>query len=312
VWVMSWDFNSVAVVGSGAIGLYHGGRLAEAGGDVSFLVRSDFEEISENGVRVESVAGDFHLRDVKVFRSSEQIGPVDLVIVSWKATANDQLASVLPPLLHAETQVLTLQNGLGNCETIAEIVGPERVCGGLCFVCINRIAPGTISHTSGGKLTIGEFADGIPGRAEAMAARFKEAKIPASAVEKLAEAQWEKLIWNVPFNGLAVAEGGVTTESLLASPEIEAEIRKLMHEIVLAARAQGMVLDVGLVEKNIERTRLMDAYRPSTMIDFVEGRELELAPIWEEPLRRAIDAGVPMPALENLLSRMKRRLAERG
>ncbi|QTN32756.1 2-dehydropantoate 2-reductase [Akkermansiaceae bacterium] len=309
---MAWDFNKVAIVGSGAIGLYYGGRLAEAGGDVSFLARSDFDEISGNGIRAESVAGGFHLPEAKVFRSAEETGAVDLVIVAWKATANGSLGAVLPPLLHAGTQVLTLQNGLGNCESVAEIVGAERVCGGLCFVCINRIAPGTVSHTSGGRLTIGEFAPGVPGRAEILAARFREAKIPAAATENLLVAQWEKLIWNVPFNGLSVAEGGKDTKELLADPRIEAEIRRLMEEVVAAARAQGISLDQALVDKNIERTRPMDAYRPSTMIDFLEGRELELGPIWEEPMRRAKAAGVEMAALEKLLLRMKRRLAERG
>lgn len=309
---MSWDFRRVGVVGSGAIGLYYGGRLAEAGGDVSFLARSDFEGIEENGIRTESVAGDFHLPDAKAFRRPQDIGPVDLVIVSWKATANDALATVLPPLLHAGTQVLTLQNGLGNCESIAKIVGAERVCGGLCFVCINRIAPGMVSHTSGGRLTIGEFAPGIPGRAEAMAARFRAAKIPSAATDDLLKAQWEKLIWNVPFNGLSVAEGGKDTKELLADPRIEAEIRTLMHEVINAAQAQGISLDESLVEKNIGRTRPMDAYRPSTMIDFMEGRELELVPIWGEPLRRARQAGVAMPALVRLLLRMETRLAERG
>lgn len=302
----------MAVVGSGAIGLYYGGRLAEAGGDVRFLARSDFDEVSQNGIRAESTAGDFHLPRVEVFRSPEEIGPVDLVIVSWKATANGALAGTLPPLLHEGTQVLTLQNGLGNCEAIAEIVGAERVCGGLCFVCVNRIAPGRISHTAGGRLTIGEFAKGVPGRAEAMAARFREAKIPASATDDLLMAQWEKLIWNVPFNGLSVAEGGVTTDVLLSDPTTENTIRELMWEVVTAARAQGIPLDEKLVETNIGRTRPMGPYRPSTMIDFMEGRELELGPIWEEPLRRAKAAGVATPALEKLLGSMKARLAARG
>ena len=116
----------MAVVGSGAIGLYYGGRLAEAGGDVRFLMRSDFEAISRGGLKVESVHGNFELPRVQAFRTPGEIGPVDLVIVAWKATANHLLASVLPPLLHAGTQVLTLQNGLGNCEALAEIVGPQR------------------------------------------------------------------------------------------------------------------------------------------------------------------------------------------
>lgn len=309
---MAWDFNSVAVVGSGAVGLYYGGRLAEAGGHVRFLARSDFSEIKKHGLRAESVDGDFQLPDSGVFRKPEEIGPVDLVIVAWKATANGALAETLPPLLHDGTQVLTLQNGLGNCEAIAEIVGAERVCGGLCFVGINRIAPGVIRHTAGGRLLVGKFSEGRAGRAEGIAARFQKAKIAAAAVPDLAAAQWEKLIWNVPFNGLSVAEGGVATDVLLADPEIEAEIRELMREVVAAARAQGISLDEALVEKNITRTRPMGPYRPSTMIDFMEGRELELEPIWEEPLRRAKAAGVAVPAMERLLERMKARLAERG
>ena len=131
IFPVSWTFQSVAIVGSGAIGLYYGSRLAGAGEGVRFLVRSDFEAISKGGLKVESIHGDFELPEVKGFRTPEEIGPVDLVIVAWKATANDQLAKVLPPLLHAKTQVLTLQNGLGNCESIAEITVPARVLGGL-------------------------------------------------------------------------------------------------------------------------------------------------------------------------------------
>jgi 2-dehydropantoate 2-reductase len=308
---MSWGFGSVAVVGSGAIGLYYGGRLAAAGEDVRFLMRSDFEAISAGGLKVESVHGDFALPAVKAFRTAEEIGPVDLVIVSWKATANHLLRPLLPHLLHAETQVLTLQNGLGNCEAIAEITGPERVLGGLCFVCINRISPGLVRHSAGGRVTIGEWRPGCPGRAAEVARRFKAAGIPASAVENLEQSQWEKLVWNIPFNGLSVAEGGVTTDVLLSSTETESKIRALMAEVIAAARALGLDLRDELIDLNIERTRPMGPYRTSSMIDFVEGREVEVGPIWEEPLRRARAAGVPMPHTGDLLRRIRARLAER-
>lgn len=307
---MSWTFNSVAVVGSGAVGLYYGGRLAAAGEDVRFLMRSDFEAISKGGLKVESVHGDFELPQVQAFRTPAEIGPVDLVIVAWKATANHLLDSVLPPLLHAGTQVLTLQNGLGNCEVIAEITGPERVLGGLCFVCINRISPGFVKHSAGGKVSIGEWQPGIPGRAVEIARRFKAAGIPGSAVDNLVQAQWEKLIWNVPFNGLSVAEGGVTTDILLANTETENKVRALMTEIVTGAHALGLELSHELVESNIERTRPMGPYRTSSMIDFIEGREVEVGPIWQEPLRRAKAAGVSMPHLEKLLRRIEERVAQ--
>ena len=305
---MGWTFQSVAVVGSGAIGLYYGGRLAAAGEDVSFLMRSDFDAVSRDGLKVESVHGDFHLPQVKAFRTAEEIGPVDLVIVSWKATANHHLTEVLPPLLHEGTQVLTLQNGLGNCECIAEITGPDRVLGGLCFVCINRISPGLVSHSAGGRVALGEWRAGLPGRAAELARRFKNAGIPGVAVDDLEQAQWEKLVWNIPFNGLSVAEGGVTTDVLLDSADTENEIRALMAEVIAAGRALGLELGDELIDFNVERTRPMGPYRTSSMIDFVEGREVEVGPIWEEPLRRAKEAGVAMPCLEKLLARIKQRL----
>jgi len=299
-------------VGAGAVGLYYGGRLAAAGEDVRFLLRADYGTACRDDLKIESVDGDCALPKVRAFRSAEEIGPVDLVIVAWKATANANLAEVLPPLLHEGTQVLTLQNGLGNCEAIAAITGGERVLGGLCFVCLNRLSPGFVKHMAGGRVSVGEFVPDGRGRAAEIVRRFKAARIPAVVGEPLAEAQWKKLVWNVPFNGLAVAEGGVTTDVLLANPATEAEIRALMAEVIAAARAQGLDLSDGLAEQNIEQTRPMGAYRPSSMIDFVEGREVEVEPIWAEPLRRAEAAGVAMPRLRNLLERIRRRIADQA
>ena len=308
---MSWTFKSVAVVGSGAIGWYYGGRLANLGEDVRFLLRSDYEAVRDSGMRVESVHGDFDLPRPQVFRSAADIGPGGLVMIAWEGTSNAHLSEGLAPLLHADTQVLTLQNGLGNCEAIAAITGADNVLGGLCFVCINRIEPGHIRHTAGGRLSIGEWNPGVQGRAAEEASRFKPAGIPANAVENLQTAQWEKHIWNVPFNGLSVARGGVTTDALLDSGETENEIRLLMAEVIAAARAQGLQLADDLIDFNVERTRPMGPYRTSSMIDFVEGREVEIDGIWREPLRRAKEIGVPMPRLEKLLGEIESRIAER-
>ena len=308
---MNWTYQSVAIVGSGAVGLYYGARLASAGEDVRFLLRSDFAAISRDGLKVASVHGDLDLPQMKAYRSAAEIGPVDLVIVAWKATSNDQLAAVLPPLLHTNTQVLTLQNGLGNCESLAAIVGPGRVLGGLCFVCINRSAPGEVVHSAGGRVSLGEWQPDGTGRAAELERRFKAAKIQVVAVDDLAKAQWDKLVWNIPFNGLSVAEGGVTTDRLLATPQGEAELRALMGEVVAAAQALGLDLSEDLIDFHIERTRPMGPYRTSSMIDFVEGREVEVGPIWDEPLRRARAAGVAMPLTEQLLRRIHEQLAER-
>jgi 2-dehydropantoate 2-reductase len=300
----------IALVGAGAVGLYYGARLALNGEDVRFLLRSDYEVVRERGIRLESVAGDARLDEVQAFREPSEIGPVDLVIVAWKATANERLAEVLAPLVGASTQVLTLQNGLGNCERLAAIVGPERVLGGLCFVCLNRLSEGFVRHTAGGRVTIGEWRPiaGSP-RAREMSSRLRAAGVPSEATDSLEAAQWRKLVWNVPFNGLAIAEGGVTTDVLLSQPEVESEVRALMGEVIAAAGALGHDIDPGVIDFEIDRTRPMGPYRPSSMIDYVEGREVEYEAIWAEPLRRAQDAGVAMPHLEALAARIRARIA---
>ena len=296
---------SIALVGAGAVGSYYGGRLAAAGEDVRFLLRSDFEAVRERGLTVESVHGDFRLDSPAVFRTPEEIGPVDLVVIAWKSTANRHYETVVAPLLGSGTAILTLQNGLGNTEELARLFGPERVMGGLCFVCINRIEPGLVRHTGGGAMTVGEFGRPAGERVNDVVRRFCEAGIKCEAVDDLALAQWKKLVWNVPFNGLCITEGGIDTEVLLGRPGGEERVRTIMAEVVAGAAALGHEIDAAFVEKMVEVTRPMGAYRPSSMIDFVEGRSVEVAEIWREPLRRATAAGADLPEWQRLLGEIE-------
>ena len=304
--------GTIALVGSGAVGSYYGGRLAAAGEEVRFLVRSGLEELRREGLTVESVNGDFHLAAPRVYATAEEIGPADLVVVAWKATSNRHFGEVLPPLVGEDTAILTLQNGLGNTERLAELFGGERVMGGLCFVCINRLRPGMIRHTAAGHIRIGEYRGGISVRLRELEVRMRRAGIEARAVDDLAHAQWVKLVWNVPFNGLTIVEGGIDTEALLAMPGGEDEVRALMAEVIEGAAVLGHEIPRPVIDQQVEVTRPMGPYRPSSMIDYVEGREVELEAIWEEPYRRAREAGAQLPAWKGLLERLRERLADRG
>lgn len=301
----------IAIVGAGAVGSYYGARLAQSGEDVTFLMRSDYEHVSEYGLQVESVHGDFTLPNVKCENSAEAIGEVDLVIVAWKATANAAADEVLPPLLSENTAILTLQNGLGNCELYAEKFGAERVLGGLCFVCINRMEAGLIRHTASGLVRVGEFGRAGSERLDLMQEVFSNAGFPCEKVENLEHAQWMKLVWNIPFNGLAIAEGGVDTEVILKERGLEDEVRALMLEVLACAAAFGCDIPQSFIEKQIEITHPMKKYRPSSMIDFVEGMPVEVEAIWEEPLRRAKEKNLFVPRMEALLESIQKRMDER-
>lgn len=301
------SFSRIAILGSGALGLYYGGRLARAGHDVTFIARGDVDHIRAHGISVKSTDVEFALPAdrVKVAASSVECGPVDLVVITLKATANDHLPALLPPLLHAGTTVLNLQNGIGVDEPVAAVAGAVRTVGGLCFICVNRTAPGTAECTMTGHIVIGEFAGEPLPRTRAIADLFGTGGVKVSVSPSLAEARWRKLVWNVPFNGLSVAEGGITTDLILQSSALEAEVWALMREVQAAAAAHGFTIPEDFVVNQVERTRPMGPYKPSTMLDYLAGKPLELEPIWGEPLRRAKAQGVPAPRLEALYARLR-------
>jgi 2-dehydropantoate 2-reductase len=315
----------IAVVGCGAVGSYYGARLACAGHEVHFLLRSDFETVRSQGVFVRSSQGDFRVRP-KCARQPEEIGPCELVLIGLKTTVNDQFARLLPPLAEPATALLTLQNGLGNEEQLARLFPVGQIMGGLCFVCLNRLDPGLIHHIDHGLVVVGEFQRRAQPRTHEIAGILRDAGVPCNVTDDLARTHWEKLVWNIPFNGLGVAgaagleatvEGRLpdgkalgqclATDKLLADPEWVRLLRELMLEVIAAGRALGFEIPETLADKQIERTRTMGAYKASTLLDFERGQPLELESLFLEPLRQAQRAGVSVPRLE-ALSRLLRQL----
>jgi 2-dehydropantoate 2-reductase len=291
--------QSIAVVGAGALGIYYGGRFARAGRDVRFLVRSDAAHLGEHGLGL-SYGGERHeVKPVRAASAPGEIGPVDLVVVALKATANGELARLLPPLLGPATAVVNLQNGLGVDEAVAAVAGAERTLGALCFVGVNRVAPGEVVCSEEGYVEIGEFGRTAGERTQAVAEVFVAAGVKARVRDSLLGARWRKLVWNVPFNGLTVALGGVTSDETLREPANEARVRALVREVQAIARAEGVEIEDAFLDNQVERTRSM-RYKPSTMLDWLAGRPLEIEPIWGEPLRRAKRLGMLVPELERL------------
>ncbi len=303
--------NSIAIVGAGALGIYYGGRFVRAGRQVSFLVRSEAERLRERGLVLEYGGERHEVGPVRAETSPQAIGPVDLVVVALKATANHELARLLPPLLGPKSLVVNLQNGLGVDEAVAEVAGAERTLGSLCFVAVNRLAPGEVVCSEQGYVEIGEFGRPAGEPARAVAELFSSAGVKARVRDSLLTARWRKLIWNVPFNGLTVALGGVTSDETLRDAAGEGRVRALMEEVRAIARAEGVEIEEAFLENQIERTRSM-RYKPSTMLDWLAGRPLELEPIWGEPLRRARRHGVATPELARLHEELLAKASEAG
>ncbi|MDC0325370.1 2-dehydropantoate 2-reductase [bacterium] len=309
----------IGVVGCGALGSYYGGLLCRAGHETHFLLRSDYDTVLESGVFIESPNGNFNVKP-HAHRQASQIGECDLILIGLKTIANHAFPELLTPLVGPATSILTLQNGLGNEEALADLYPESHILGGLCFVCLNRIEPGRIRHMDHGLIVMGEFEGPSRPLTLQLVKDFNEASIPCRFTDDLAKAHWEKLMWNIPFNGLGVAgllgHAGYGLEprslaalpeshcldanALLADPVWEARVRGLMQEVSKAANALGYSIDPGLLEKLIERTRTMGPYKASTLIDYERGDPLEMDSLFMEPLKQARESGVETPLLERL------------
>lgn len=294
----------IGIIGAGALGLYYGAMLQRSDHEVRFLMRRDFDAVRRGGLRVTSPQGDFHLPEVAAYTEAAQIGIVDLVLVGLKTYANGALPDLVRPLLGDDTTILTLQNGLGNEELLAETFGAGRVLGGIAFLCSNRGEPGVVHHLGEGRIRLGEYSGSASERVRRISCMFTEAGVPCETVDDLRSARWEKLIWNIPFNGLCALTGRDVT-ALLSHDATREQVRAIMTEVVAGANSQDLREPIdadAFIEKMLAMTDAMDRYRPSMMIDRLEGSPLELEAIYSIPLVHARRAGVEMARVSLLFS----------
>jgi 2-dehydropantoate 2-reductase len=296
----------IAVIGAGAVGGYYGAMLARAGHDVRFLLRRDLEAVRERGWDVRSPRGDFRIENVQAVALPAELGPVDWVICSLKATAIEEARQLVAPCMGPQSRILALMNGLGIEERFTEWFGGERVFGGMAFVCINRGKPGVIHHLEYGRVSIGHVEDDAQ-ELDGLRVLLESGGIETAVAPNLRYARWEKLCWNVPFNGLSVAGGGIGTKAILGDGALRATADRAMREVVAAGNAD--LTDAGSVARLNEdqvvaamfrQTEMMGDYRTSMAIDFILGRPLEVEAILGEPCRRAVALGLEAPTMTTL------------
>lgn len=296
-----------AIVGAGALGGLYGALLAKAGFEVHFLLHSDYRHVAEHGLRIESVWGDFELPQVNVHADADTMPACDVTIVGLKTTNNRLLPELLPGPTRGGGCVLVLQNGLDVEADSAAVVGSERVLGGCCFLCSNKVGPGHIRHLDYGRIVFGEYTDGrhpVSVRAERICRDLVAAGIDAHTTDDLRLTRWRKLMWNIPFNGLSVVLDASTKE-LIEQPDALALSESIIREVHSAAGSCGAAIPSEMIEKTIEHTKKMVPYDSSMRLDFLHGRPMEVEAIFGKPLRVAAEHGASMAFVEMLYRQLK-------
>ena len=287
-----------AIIGTGAIGGYYGGKLANAGFDVHFLLHSDYDYVRQHGIQVNSCNGDFHLDAPNIYNNVEEMPKVDVVIVALKSTNNHLLRQLLAPLLNPGTLVLMIQNGIGIEPDVEKLFPDAWLAAGLAFICSNKTKPGIVDHLFYGNINIGNYSAPKP-VIDTLIADFDKAGVKAFDVDYL-EARWKKAVWNMPFNGMSVVLNA-QTDQLLADASTRTLIKAQMMEVVMAANALGVEnIDEAFADKMIANTDTMVPYSPSMKLDHDYHRPMEVYYLYTRPIQEAASAGVDMPLLKDL------------
>lgn len=293
-----------AVIGTGAVGGYYGGRLANAGHDVHFLLHSDYDYIKQNGLQVDSCNGSFHLDSPNIYRSTADMPKTDVVIVALKTIRNQLLKELLPPLLHSETLVLLIQNGIGPETELQQWFPNLYIAAGLAFICSAKTDPGRVNHQCYGNINIGNYSCKNTEIIDCLMSDFMQSGINAALVE-YHEARWKKAVWNMPFNGMTVVMNA-QTDKLLAQPDTLNLIRRQMLEVIGAAQALGVKnIDATFADKMIENTIKMVPYSPSMKLDYEYHRPMEIDFLYTNAIKAAHSVGYAMPCLEMLEAQLR-------
>jgi 2-dehydropantoate 2-reductase len=269
----------IAVFGTGGVGGYFGGRLAQAGEDVVFIARGrHLEAMRRDGLRVESVDGDFAVHPVEATDEPREAGPADAVLLGVKAWQVKEAGRALPPLFGASGFVVPLQNGVEAADELAAEVGPERVVGGLCKIVSFVVGPGRIRHAGvAPRIEFAERDGRRSDRVERLRAAFeKAAGLSVATPSDIAAALWEKFLFIAPLSGI----GAVTrmpAGPVRSVPESRGMLETAMREVFDLARARGIGLRKDAVARTMSYVDGLPADSTTSMQrDILEGRPSEL------------------------------------
>ena len=296
-----------AIMGSGGVGGYFGGRLAAAGEDVHFVARgAHLAAMRTDGLRIDSPNGDLYLHPVQAADDPAAIGPVDYVLFAVKLMDTESAAMTCRPLVGPDTTVVALQNGVESEAVLGRVLGPDRVMGGTVYISAVIAEPGRVRQTGAfARLVFGEMDRRSSPRGERLAAACREAAIDATLAEDVEREIWMKFI-------VLVALSGVTTltrlpvGALRADPDTRALFVSAIAEAAGVGRARGVDLPADAVERQMAVVDGWPAEMVASMLhDLKAGKPLELDWLSGAVRRLGREASVATPVHDLIWTALK-------
>ena len=288
----------IAIFGTGAVGGYFGGRLAQAGHDVTFIARgAHLQAIQSAGLKVNSIKGDFSIHPAQATDRPETIGAVDLILCGVKSWQVAEIADKLKPLIGPATIIITLQNGVESHTILSDAIGATHVLPGMCqMICLVE-GPGVISHKGiDPYLSIGELDGSSSQRLAEMSTLFSEVEgMTINSSTDILQELWLKFMIIAPWSGI-----GAVTRAPVGVFRTVPETRELLHQSIQEVYAVGKAHGVNLPENGVARTiefidNVPAAGTASMQRDVIGGRPSELHEQCGAVVRFGEEKGVPTP-----------------
>ncbi|HXA19104.1 MAG TPA: 2-dehydropantoate 2-reductase [Thermoanaerobaculia bacterium] len=295
----------IAIIGAGGVGGYFGGKLAHGGLDVVFIARgATLEALRTEGLRVDSIKGDFVIERPNATDDPATVGKVDAVFVTVKAWQIEEAAAQIKPMIGDDTMVIPLENGIDAPDQLAAILGREHVLGGLCGIVSFIAAPGHIRHIGADPFVMfGELDNRRTTRVEQLRDDCLRAGVQADIPTDIHHALWSKFVFIAPMSGIGAATRmpiGVW-RSMPATRDLAT---RAIREIIALALARGV--DLGgdaAVERTLARFDGLNADATSSLQrNIIDGKPSELDAQLGAAVRLGREACVPVPVCETLLA----------
>lgn len=290
----------ILIMGTGGVGGYYGGLLAQQGNEVTFISRgAHLYAIRHEGLKVKSVHGDFIVAPADAIEDPSKLDPMDLVLFCVKTYNTDEAAEAIHPVVGPQTAVLSLQNGIDAAERIGKVVGMEHVVGGTTWLSSAVEAPGVIKQVSQfRRIVLGELGGGRSERVQSIYEALKQTGITVEVSEDIRKILWTKFV----FIASASSLGSLTRLPIgeyRSIPEARNLVSSIMREVEALARAQGVQLDSDVIQKSLDFVdNAAPHIKPSMQLDVENGRRTELESMVGVIGRKGRELGVPTPAAD--------------
>jgi len=296
----------IAILGSGGVGGYFGGRLAAAGADVTFIARgAHLAALAERGLRIESPLGSIHVPRVTATENPASVGPVDVVFFTVKLYDTDSAIQSLPALLGPGTIVVPFQNGVDSVNVLVRAVGRGPVAGGTTYVSAVIAEPGVIRHTAMNRLVFGALEPAQQPVLERLRDVTTAAGIDAMLSDRIMVEIWAKFARLTAFSGMTAVTRG-PLGPVLADPDLFAMLQASLRESIAVARGRQIPVGAKLFDEIMAAMGEMPPGTKSSMLEDLErGRRLELPWLSGAVVRIGAEVGVDTPTHRLIVTLLK-------